>query len=314
MTAIGIDVGGTKVSAGVVDADGRVLSSARRASPARNVAAIEDTIAELVGELRRDHSEVTAVGVAAAAFIDSSRSTVVFAPNLAWRDVPLRDRLSSRLELPVVLENDANAAAWGEFRFGAGADVDDLLLLTVGTGVGGGIVLGGELIRGARGFAAEVGHMRIEPDGRPCGCGQRGCLEQYASGSALLEVVGRAVRRGDEGATELLAACGDAVGALTGPMVSKAASEGNPVALVALGEVGTWLGEGAATLCAVLDPCVVVVGGGVAEAGEMLLGPMRTAFAAHLTAAAYRPAIEVRAATLGNQAGLIGAADLARTR
>ena len=170
---VGIDVGGTKIAGGVVDERGTVLETARRESPATDTDAIGQSIEELVGELRSTH-DITAVGVGAAGFVDSRRSTVMFAPNLAWRDEPLRSHLEKRIGLPVVIENDANAAAWGEFTFGAGEDVSDSLLVTVGTGVGGGIVLNGELHRGAFGVAAEIGHMRVVPGGRICGCGNRG--------------------------------------------------------------------------------------------------------------------------------------------
>ena len=182
---IGVDVGGTKIAAGVVDEDGTILKRARRESPATDTEAIQETIADLVSELASG-LDVEGVGVGAAGFVDVSRSTVLFAPNLAWRDEPLKAELERRTGLPVVIENDANAAAWGEFAFGAGADAQDLLLVTVGTGVGGGIVLDGRLHRGTFGIAAEIGHLRVVPDGRPCPCGNRGCWEQYASGSALV--------------------------------------------------------------------------------------------------------------------------------
>ena len=192
---VGIDVGGTKIAGGVVDEQGHILATARRESPATDTDAIEHAIEELVAELRSDH-EVVAVGVGAAGFVDSKRSTVLFAPNLAWRDEPLRADLEKRIDLPVVIENDANAAAWGEFTFGAGEDVQDTLLVTVGTGVGGGIVLNGSLHRGAFGVAAEIGHMRVVPDGRICGCGNRGCWEQYASGTALVRDTKEQARAG----------------------------------------------------------------------------------------------------------------------
>ena len=180
----GVDIGGTKIAGGVVDEDGTVVEELRVESPARHVEAIEDAVAELVGELATRH-DITAVGVGAAGYVDSARATVMFAPNLAWRDVDLKAELEERVEVPVVIENDANAAAWGEFRFGAGHDVDDLLLITLGTGVGGGLVVDGELYRGGFGVAAEIGHLRLVPGGVRCGCGLRGCFEQYASGSAL---------------------------------------------------------------------------------------------------------------------------------
>ncbi|QWC86749.1 ROK family glucokinase [Nocardioidaceae bacterium] len=311
VTAIGIDVGGTKIAGGLVTADGQVLATGRRRSPASDVSAISDTIADLVRELtEQTEDDVVAVGVAAAGFVDRDRTTLVFAPNLAWRDVPLKQEMQDRLGLPVVLENDANAAAWGEFRFGAAEDADDLLLLTVGTGVGGGIVHDGVLLRGARGFGAEVGHVQVVPEGRPCPCGVRGCLEQYASGSALVTGARTRVAAGGDGAAEVMSrlAPGES---LDGPFVTTLAHERNPLALAAFDDLGHWLGVGAATIAAVLDPSVVVIGGGVVEAGDLLLDPTRRALASHLTASDHRPAIEVRPATLGNDAGVVGAADLA---
>jgi len=308
---VGIDVGGTKIAGGVVDDHGVVLATARRESPATDTDAIEASIEDLVGELRASF-EVTAVGVGAAGFVDSKRSTVLFAPNLAWRDEPLRADLERRVGLPVVIENDANAAAWGEFSFGAGEDVSDSLLVTVGTGVGGGIVLNGELHRGAFGVAAEIGHMRVVPDGRICGCGNRGCWEQYASGSALVRDTREQARQGSLIARTLVDRAGGDVEAITGPLITEAARDGDAFAAEQLASLGRWLGEGIASLAAILDPEVVVIGGGVSEAGDLLLDPVRAHFTANLTGRHYRPALQVRAAVLGNQAGMIGAADLAR--
>jgi glucokinase len=308
---IGVDVGGTKIAAGVVDDSGEILEEALRSSPAKDSDAIEDAIADAVNDLCQRH-DVQAVGVGAAGFVDAARSTVLIAPNLAWRDEPLREELEKRTRLPVVIENDANAAAWGEFQFGAGYDVDDLLLVTVGTGIGGGLVLDGALYRGAFGVAAEIGHLRMVPDGRPCGCGQRGCWEQYASGSALMKTVREDARRGSTRAAMLLELAGGDIEDITGQMVTRAANEGDAYAREKMTEIGTWLGEGIAALAAVLDPATVAVGGGVAEAGDMLLGPAAEAFRASLTGSGYRPVLDVRVAQLGNKAGLIGAADLAR--
>lgn len=307
----GIDVGGTKIAGGVVDVDGNVLAQERVESPASDVEAIEEAIAGLVSRLAAEH-RIEAVGVGAAGYIDKGRSTVLFAPNLAWRGVDLKAELEERVDLPVVIENDANAAAWGEFRFGAGHDVDDLLLVTVGTGVGGGLVLDGELYRGAFGVGAEIGHMRVVPGGRLCGCGNYGCFEQYASGTALVRNARDAAREGSLLAHTLLDLTHGDLDRIDGPIITDAAREGDRFALEQLAEVGRWLGEGIASLTAVLDPAVVAVGGGVSEAGDLLLEPLRAAFAANLTGRGHRPVLEIRQATLGNRAGLIGAADLAR--
>ena len=308
--AVGIDIGGTKIAGGVVDERGTILATARRESPATDTDAIERNVEDLVAELRAGH-EVVAVGVGAAGFVDSKRSTVMFAPNLAWRDEPLRSDLEKRIDLPVVIENDANAAAWGEFTFGAGEDVEDTLLVTVGTGVGGGIVLNGQLHRGAFGVAAEIGHMRVVPDGRICGCGNRGCWEQYASGTALVRETRELAREGSLIARSLVDRAGG-VDRIDGPLITEAARAGDYFAQEQLASLGKWLGEGIASLTAVLDPAVVVIGGGVSEAGDLLLDPVRAHFQANLTGRHYRPALEVRAALLGNNAGMIGAADLAR--
>jgi glucokinase len=309
--ACGIDVGGTKIAGGVVDDTGKVLEELRVESPATDAHAIEAAIERLVAELRARH-EIEAVGVGAAGYIDKSRSVVLFAPNLAWRDLDLKADLEATLGLPVVVENDANAAAWGEFQFGAGHDVDDLLLVTVGTGVGGGVVLDGSLYRGAFGVGAEIGHMRVVPDGVRCGCGNRGCFEMYSSGSALVREARAAARAGSLLAADLLDRAGGDVEAITGPLITEAAWAGDPFAVEQLAAVGRWLGEGIASLAAVLDPAVVVVGGGVSAADELLLDPVRRAFAAQLTGRGHRPMLEIRKARLGNQAGLIGAADLTR--
>ena len=307
---IGVDVGGTKIAAGVVDEAGKILSRARRESPATDSAAMQESIADLIRELDAEH-DIEGVGLGAAGFVDVSRATVLFAANLSWRDEPLQADLQRLTGLPVVVENDANAAAWGEFAFGAGADSDDLLLVTVGTGVGGGIVLDGRLHRGTFGIAAEIGHLRVVRDGRPCPCGNRGCWEQYASGSALVRDA-REVAASTEGAAALVERAGGDPEAITGPMITTAAQEGDPFAVERLGVLGMWLGEGIASLAAVLDPGVVVIGGGVSAAGDLLLDPIREHFRANLTGLSHRPELAIRAATLGNDAGLIGAADLVR--
>ncbi len=308
---VGADVGGTKIAGGVVDEAGNVLATGRRDSPATDTDAIETSIEDLVGELRGAH-DIDAVGVGAAGFVDVGRSTVLFAPNLAWRDEHLKRDLEARLGLPVVVENDANAAAWGEFTFGAGADVDDFVLVTVGTGVGGGIVLNGELHRGAFGVAAEIGHLRVVPGGLICGCGNRGCWEQYASGTALVREVRELVGQGSLIARSLLDRAGGDVMAIDGPLITEAARDGDAFAIEQLESLGGWLGEGIASLVAVLDPAVVVIGGGVSADRGLLLEPARAHFRSHLTGRHHRPELAIRAAELGNTAGMIGAADLAR--
>jgi glucokinase len=312
--AIGIDIGGTKVAGGVVNSRGEVLARSHGHTPAHDVARTRQVIIDVIRELASAY-QVVAVGIGAAGWIDADGATVRYAPNLAWRDEPLRETVAAAVGLPVVVENDGNAAAWAEFRFGAGRGAgDSMVLVSVGTGIGGGIVVAGRLVRGAHGMAAEMGHARAVPDGLACGCGRRGCLEQYASGRALARLarVGAAESPGDAGG--LLELAGGDPAAITGPMVTTAAQSGDKVATEAFQQVGRWLGGGLADLVQVLDPQVIVVSGGVAEAGDLLLAPAREAFVEQLAARGQLPVAPVRAAGLGSLAGVVGAADLARQR
>ncbi|MBA2531871.1 MAG: ROK family glucokinase [Nocardioidaceae bacterium] len=308
---VGVDIGGTKIAAGVVDDSGTILAVERETTPATDPDAIADAVAATVHRLRADHV-IEAVGIGAAGFIDAERATVLFAPNISWVGEPLAEHVKTRVQLPVVVENDANAAAWGEFRFGAGRDVQDLLLITVGTGIGGGIVTGGRLYRGAQGLAAEVGHMRMVAAGVRCGCGQYGCWEQYASGRALVREAHDRLDSELPEALALAAVVGTDRDRVTGPMITEQARAGDPMCIALLVDVGRWLGEGIASLTAVLDPAVVVIGGGVAAAGDLLLEPARHALVRTLPAATHRKNPDLRLAALGNAAGMIGAADLAR--
>jgi glucokinase len=306
---IGVDVGGTKVAAGAVDERGRIVEKLRRATPAaspeRTAAAIAAAVTELLGR-----HEVTAVGVGAAGFVDAAGGTVAFAPNLAWRGEPLRTKLTSMLGLPVTVDNDGNASAWAEARFGAARGHAHVIFVSVGTGIGAGFILDGRLYRGRWGMAGEPGHTRVVPDGRLCGCGNRGCWEQYASGSALVTEARDFAMRSPGGAMRLLQLAGGNPAAITGAHITEAAREGDPAALRCYSIVGTWLGQGLANLAAILDPECIVVGGGVSEAGELLLGPARAAFDKALPGAGYRPRVEILRAALGADAGIVGAADL----
>ncbi|MGO4257948.1 ROK family glucokinase [Marmoricola sp. RAF53] len=308
---IGIDVGGTKIAGGVVDASGTVVAEARRESPAAHPASIADSIADMVAELRTSH-EVAAVGVAAAGFIDLDRREVMFAPNLAWRDEPLLALVSDRVGLPTVIENDANAAAWAEHRFGAGQDARTLLMAAIGTGIGGGLVLDGQLFRGGFGVAAEFGHLRVVPDGRICACGLHGCWEAYGSGTGLT-VRARELAVADPGsAALLLELAGGDPAAIRGPLVSEAAERGDPASLQSFRELAEWIGQGLGSLTAVLDPDVIVVGGGVSESPALELDVIVASYGPAVTGFGHRPVPAIRFAELGNKAGLIGAADLAR--
>lgn len=311
--SIGVDVGGTKILAGAVAEDGSIQATARRPTPRHDAEAVLAQVADVVAELRDGTDEaIDGVGVGIAGVVDAERSRVYFAPNLRWSQVPARALLEASTGLPVVVENDGNIAAWGEYRFGAGRGTSDMVLVTVGTGIGGGIVIDGRLFRGAHGAAGEIGHINAVPDGRACGCGRGGCWEQYASGNALVREARElaAERRSEAG---LLLSLGDGTPeGVQGPEVTQAALAGDPIAREAFARVGTWLGRGLADLAAVLDPEVFVIGGGVSESGDLLLASARSTLNDKLIGQQNRPAPLVRAAELANSAGIVGAADLVR--
>jgi glucokinase len=309
---IGIDVGGTKVLGGVVSESGEILTTARRDTPREGGRALTQAIADVANELAHEFP-VDSIGVSAAGFISSDRKTILATPNIAgWNGVNLDRELNEILGKTIVLENDANAAAWGEFKFGAGRGRNDLMLLTLGTGVGGGLILDGALFRGAFGIGAELGHIRIVPEGHLCGCGIRGCLEQYSSGSALLRHAREAISASPDIARNLLARGDGTLEGLKGEHITDAAREGDPVAMAAFNTMASYLGAGIASLCAVIDPSCIVLGGGVIEAGEIFLGPTREAALRLIPFSGKHPYPEIVAAELGNHAGLVGVADLSR--
>ena len=309
---IGIDVGGTKVLGGVVSETGEILTTARRDTPREGGRALTQAIADVANELAHEFP-VDSIGVSAAGFISSDRKTILATPNIAeWNGVNLDRELNEILGKRIVLENDANAAAWGEFKFGAGRGRNDLMLLTLGTGVGGGLILDGALFRGAFGIGAELGHIRIVPEGHLCGCGIRGCLEQYSSGSALLRHAREAISASPDIARNLLARGDGTLEGLKGQHITDAAREGDPVAMAAFNTMASYLGAGIASLCAVIDPSCIVIGGGVIDAGEIFLGPTREAALRLIPFSGKHPYPEIVAAELGNHAGLVGVADLSR--
>ncbi|MDH6532844.1 glucokinase [Aurantimicrobium minutum] len=295
MYSIGIDIGGTKIAGALVDSEGVIHAQTQVPSPAESPDAMEKAIVGLISELSEGNT-VVAAGVAAAGFIDAAQSKVYYAPNIAWRNEPLKEKLEKQVELPIVIENDANAAGWAEYRFGAGKNYSHMTMLTIGTGVGGAIIANGELFTGGFGAGAELGHLRVQPGGLECGCGQKGCIEQYASGRALLRYM-----REETGNPDLTAEQGKHL--LEG---------GDRAGWRAVTTLGTWLGTACASISAVLDPEVYVIGGGVAAAGDRLLEPIREAFRENLSARGFHPEPEFRIAELVNDAGVVGAADLAR--
>jgi glucokinase len=308
--AIGIDIGGSKVLGGVVDEQGAVIDTELRGTPGHDVHETETVIAEVVDVLSGRH-EVAAVGIGAAGWVGTDRATVLFSPHLAWRHEPLRDALRERIGVAVTVENDANAAAWAEYRFGAARGEPVVVCITLGTGIGGGLVFDGEVYRGAYGVGAEFGHMTMVPGGRRCACGNSGCWEMYASGTALAYDARELAAAAPAAAHRLVETA--AGGELDGPVVTAAARAGDPIAIGIYTAMGRWLGIGMANLAAALDPSVFVVGGGVSAAGErLLLEPARQAFSETLTGRGYRPAARIAMAEFGPRAGLVGAADLAR--
>lgn len=309
MQAIGIDIGGTKIAGAVVSETGEILAEARVATQAGDSEAIIDAVVGMIETLAIGRP-ITAAGVAAPGFIDSKQSTVYYTPNINWRNEPLRERLLQRLNLDITIDNDANAAGWAEYRFGAGRSLSDMTMLTIGTGVGGAIVSQGRLFRGGFGTGAELGHLRVVPEGLPCGCGARGCIEQYGSGRALLRMANEIADVGGIGLA--LAEARREHGELDGTIVGTLIAERDPGALHALEELGHWLGQACASLSAVLDPEVFVFGGGVSIAGDLLLDPVRESYRQNLPARGYHPEPQFVIAELVNNAGVVGAADLAR--
>lgn len=302
--AIGVDIGGTKLAAGLVAPDGTIKARGRRDTPASRPETIVDVVADLVAELSGGAGPFP-VGVGAAGIIDLD-GTVRYSPNIDWVAYPLREKLAERLATTVTVDNDANAAAWAEHRAGAASQAwANMVLLTVGTGVGGGLVLDDSLVRGTYGLAAEFGHIVVDEGGPRCSCGNRGCLEAVASGTAI----GRMAR--EEALVHQIPPesplAGVALEELTGKVVTLAAQSGDAFADGILQRAGSWLGVGIASLVNALDPEVVVVGGGAIEAGEHLLAPARTSFAERLMGRRHRPEVPVLAAQLGDDAGLVGA-------
>ncbi|HZD01094.1 MAG TPA: ROK family glucokinase [Actinomycetes bacterium] len=305
--AIGIDIGGTKIAAGVVTADGHIVERALVPTPLDDEAATVTAMLRVIEELRARRPAVQAIGVGAAGLVEWPSGRVRWAPHNAYRQLSLRRLVYEATGLPTVVDNDANAAAWAEARFGAGVGCDDMVLLTVGTGIGGGLVLGGQVYRGGWGLGAEVGHMIADPDGDPCACGNVGCLEAMASGSALGRAGRRAAQADPAGRLAKIAGAPEKV---TGEVVFHAAREGDPVACELFQRLGFWLGVGIASLVNLFDPELVVIGGGLVATGDLLLVPARASLERYAFGLEHRELPPVVPARLGSEAGLVGAASL----
>ena len=305
MNIVGVDVGATKIAAGVISTEGKVLGRVRYPT-AKTPEKLLSGIVRVVSEVR-DGFEVEAVCVAVPGLLLSQESMVVYSPNLhAIEGIRLKDELQPQIELPLTVENDNSAAAWGEFRFGAGKGTNYLVFIGIGTGIGGGIVIQGQLVRGAQGAAGELGHVTIQATGPRCACGNRGCLEAFASGTAIGRRAREVAREKPNSALGLLAAEREVLG----EDVTRLALAGDRVALSVLKEVARWLGIGLAGFVNVFNPEVVVVGGGAMEGG-LMLGAAREEIRLRARSPG-RYLVEVREAALGLDSGVIGAAALAR--
>lgn len=306
---VGFDIGGTNARAAVVDADGAIVDKIGTATP-HDAEALTGTIVDMVGQLRSRH-DIGAVGVALAGFLDPECEFVRFAPHLAWRDdQPVRRELEEALGLPVRLEHDANAAAWGEYRYGAARDMDTWVFFAVGTGIGATLMHHGEIYRGAYGTAPEFGHITVVPGGRACSCGKQGCLERYASGTSLVDCAIDKATKGGFWHCGLYRAVVEK--RATGHDIMAAARGGDALGLAAVDSFSTWLGRGLAMVADILDPAQIVLGGGVSEDADLFLGDAVASMRENIVGAAYRPHPEILCAELGSRAGMIGVADLAR--
>ncbi len=311
---VAVDLGGTHFRVMLADRDGRMVARVRGETEAADgPEVVEKRLVAAVHEVLngRPVARVAGVGIAAPGPIDPWTGVLYNPPNLpGWNEMPLRDRLQERLGLSVWAGNDANLAALGEHRFGCGQDVDDLVYLTISTGIGGGIISRGELLWGSHGLAAEAGHIILQPDGPLCGCGQHGCLEALASGPAIGR---RATEQIAAGKTSTLQPALRDGKSLTGQQVVNAARMGDRLALAVLQQAAVYIGMGIATLVHLLDPAIVVIGGGVSNAGELLLDPIRQTVRAY-TMEAYHDGVTIVPTALGDDVGLWGAVALVMDR
>lgn len=305
--AVGVDLGGTNLRAGLVDRDGRVLARSSVETGANATAeVVVAKIAGLVAELKsKAEGHVVAVGCGVPGIVDAVSGVVHRSPNLPeWNEVPVRDLIAQALQLPLALDNDANMHALGEARFGAGKGHRNMVLLTLGSGIGGGLILNGEIFHGDCGFAGEVGHLIIEPDGLPCGCGGRGCWELFAGSRAFRIAAERLPAKERD---QLLAAAGVAIDELTPALMASLADERNATAIKLWEGYGRTLGTGIASLLNVLGVETFVIGGGIARSYDLFISEARSAALAH-TYAWHADHLLITKAILGDDAGIVGAA------
>ena len=306
MNAIGVDVGGTKIAAAVVTPEGEVLNEVRYPSSGPKERLLS-SMARSVNEVRNGF-EVGGVCLAVPGTVSTEENKIIDAPNLhAIEGIPLKDELEERTGLATTVENDANAAAWGEFRFGAGSDVGHLIFITLGTGVGGGVISHGVLLRGAQGAGGEMGHITIQATGPRCGCGNHGCLEALASGTAIARRAREVASEEPDSALGQLAV----ERAVLGEDVARLARQGDEAAISVLRETGVWLGIGLAGFVNIFNPEVIAIGGGAARAGDLILDAARHEVRLRAMSPS-RDLVEIKEATLGADSGVLGAAALAR--
>jgi glucokinase len=307
---IAIDLGGTQLRAALCTPDGTIHQRVSRKTRAkRGLEAVLERICETAEQVWPEDGNVRAIGISAPGPLDPFKGIVLGAPNLpGWDRVPLRDIVSTRFNLPVFVGNDANLAALGEHRFGAGQGYDDMIYITISTGIGGGILVGGKLLLGYKGLAGEIGHIVLQPNGPQCGCGNRGCLEALASGTAIgrqaltLAAAGRA--------PAILAAAGGDLTQVSSKSVGEAAAQGDKVAIKLLRRAGNFIGIGIANLMHLFNPQCFVLGGGVTQAGDLLFKPIRRTARRRVQIPQYAEGTAIIPAALGDDVSLLGALTL----
>ncbi|QPK94639.1 ROK family glucokinase [Actinomyces sp. zg-332] len=309
MFSIGIDIGGTKIAAGLVNQDGEILESYIEETSSANLEKINDDIVFLSEKLAKD-KQIVGIGVATTGFISKDRDKILFGTNIEHKSYNLKKVLEERLPYKIVIENDANAAGWAEYKFGAGKGASSMLMITSGTGIGGANIIDNKLVRGNYGKGGEVGHMKIVPNGAWCSCGLSGCLEAYASGSALVRNATNLLKANPSKMQNILKHCPE--NKIIGPAITLAAQEGDETAKDLLAEIGYWIGYGAANLATINDPEIIVIGGGVCAAKDLILKHVKSSYYENLSSGAYTDTADIVLAQMQNDAGMIGSADLAR--